>query len=364
MIVIEVGTHECRFGHAGADAPQLRVSSQAWFEEGEGVKQKKVQRSRYIFEGLHISPPPQGSRRIRVASQRGVVNDWHVAEALFNDVFQATLPLEGKGAVVVDSTLQARSEQQKFCEVLFEKHGASSVLFTKAPVAGLFAHGRTSGMSVDLGHGGTTVASIENGVIESTERSHMGGELLDEATVAVASLGRRLMQMEEAQALKHSTFRVNPSYTLPDGAPARVEDVPELLFDNRYDLVRGAKPTSLIEKLQEKLIRAEPVPKLIFSAVSKCDLTEERVELVSNTVLFGGTAALPGLQERLAVEIQKVAGSKANIVCCPPEMRRDAAWRGASIIGTLCTTSAPFPILTRQEYMEKGALDALESRFL
>jgi actin-related protein len=57
----------------------------------------------------------------------------------------------------------SKADRERWAELLFERFGAGGVFIAKAGVLALYANARTSGLTVDMGAGGTTIMPVQDG---------------------------------------------------------------------------------------------------------------------------------------------------------------------------------------------------------
>lgn len=93
------------------------------------------------------------------------------------------------------------------------------------------------------------------------------------------------------------------------------------------------------------------IQQLTFDAISKCDIDLRR-DLYQNIVLSGGTTMLPGLKERLEIELLRMAPEKTPVKIAAPADRKYSVWCGGSILASLHSFKDMW--MTRQEYNDSG----------
>ena len=75
--------------------------------------------------------------------------------------------------------------EKKICEMLFEKFRSPSVSFIKTSALGAFATGRTSALTVDVGHSVVTSCAVQDGFFlrNTIAKSDFAGRDLSEAVI-------------------------------------------------------------------------------------------------------------------------------------------------------------------------------------
>ena len=136
------------------------------------------------------------------------------------------------------------------------------------------------------------------------------------------------------------------SYKLPDDTTIvlsanELSSIPEMLFTTpgfggRYS-------------------RVEPLSKLIYKSIQYCKNIDFGRSLWNNVVLIGGSSVYDGMTERLANELAPLTAQSLPVKVIPagkPNHRKNAAWLGGSILGSLPVNELK---MSKEEYFEHGA---------
>ena len=233
-------------------------------------------------------------------------------------------------------------------------------VMAKAPLT-LLAHGRSTGVVVDVGEGSTEVAAIiETAVIARSRRSAAIGErhLVAHARKAAAGRGLPIDDPKDLAALRRligelgyvaldydeelrktrKGASISAERTLPSGRSITIGS-------ERFRVGEALFKPSLIG-LEEDGIHRE-----VARSIEACDV--RRGELYANTVMSGGTTMLfPGIDLRLARSLAALAPESMTLkVALSPD--RDApSWRAASGLASLSTFEEMW--IPRDEYDESG----------
>ena len=161
---------------------------------------------------------------------------------------------------ITDTVLNPRSNRERICEVWFEKYQIPAINISYSGILCHYSAGRTSGTTLDMGGGQTSVMAVVEGVTfpHLVRRGKVtGSDLTDYLQRLLAERGKIFSSSAEREVLhemkeQHSKLTLDKNflsdqsrdgqikgrqkiYRLPDGKPLRVEDefyqVPEALFD-------------------------------------------------------------------------------------------------------------------------------------
>jgi Actin len=90
--------------------------------------------------------------------------------------------LKNNPFILSEHIYASKADREKWCELLFEKYDAPGVFISKGGIFSLYANARTTGVTVDLGAGGTTITPVQDGYpLMMGVRIHpLGGNVLTE----------------------------------------------------------------------------------------------------------------------------------------------------------------------------------------
>ncbi|CAH0402108.1 unnamed protein product [Chilo suppressalis] len=210
-------------------------------------------------------------------------------------------------------------------------------------VLSLYGSGYSTGISVDLGYDTTDVCPVyEGGIIRYAhmQTNYAGAQITDFFKESLAQKHYHDFGIHTSDILEgmkknmYVTQNVSMSgkdcrriYTLPDGEEVDVGEeafmAAEMIF--QPDEVKGFKTNVL------------PLQEAIVTASLKCD-TDLRPELYDAVVLCGGLSMIPGLNTRVATEIENIIQRPINVIMSPEAYA--VAWLGGA------TFAAESPVLT------------------
>ncbi len=340
VVVIDNGSGYMKIGFAGSSRPE------------------------HVFPTLLGTPVAgrsmAGLRGIRISRpiERGRVRNWDEVKMLWELSFSMLGVKASRCKLFLTEPLfNAEGDREKMAELMFEHFGVAALFVSEQPLLAMYAHGGTTGLVVDIGHGLTQVAPIYEGFVvpRAVSVAPLGGE--DVTTFLARLLSRKGLDLAGwagasiAEDIKEKLCYValNPgaeggnksSYRLPDGTLISLGEelfmAPEVLFN---PLLMG--------------LDVKPLPKLVLDSIMACDI-DQRKALLENIILCGGTSLLRGLGERLEKELKaclRQAGLKAEPKVVTPKSREFYAWIGASKLASMIESRGLW--ITKRDYRERG----------
>ena len=98
------------------------------------------------------------------------VEDWDQLEALLADVFyrQCAWVKGDEGAcLITEPVFTSKADRERLTQMMFESFNVSGLYVAEQPVAALYAVGKVTGVSVDVGYSVTDVAPVVEGSLVS-----------------------------------------------------------------------------------------------------------------------------------------------------------------------------------------------------
>ena len=192
--------------------------------------------------------------------------------------------------------------------MMFESFNVSGLYIAEQPVAALYAVGKVTGVSVDVGYSVTDVAPVVEGSVVSpaAQRCEAGHSLVTAELLARCGETHGALREHEKDAVRDATAAVAPSeddasaalkaetYTLPDGrkvsvpGPARRECVESGLF-------RPSGRAGLVDAVEASITACSwEQRRAVVDAVAVCGAWAGRTEGLDARMLTGpGAAATP-----------------------------------------------------------------------
>ncbi|CDP04578.1 unnamed protein product [Coffea canephora] len=296
---------------------------------------------------------------------RGFVKDWDAMEDLLHHVLYTGLGWEmgNEGQILfTDPLCTPKAVREQLVQLMFETFNISGFYASEQAVLSLYAVGRISGCTVDIGHGKIDIAPVIEGAVQhiASRRFELGG--LDLTKLLVQELAKSNPQVKlslsDAEKIKeqyaccaeddvnYEKIQVScpvEQHTLPDGQVIMIGKerytIGEALFQPS---VMGLEAHGIVEQLVRSI-----------STVS----SENHRQLLENTVLCGGTASMTGFEDRFQKEASLCSSAIRPSLVKPPEYMPEnlitySAWVGGAILAKVVFPQNQH--ITKADYDENG----------
>lgn len=405
-IVIDPGSSYTKVGYSGDLTPKFVLPS----------VYGKVD-DLYIF-GEEVNVVNKG-KEIFSPMADGCVQDWNAMSKIWNWIYEEKLAVSAseQPLIVTQPCWNNLENQQRAVEVVFEDLQVPIFSMVNAPVCVAYTTPRSmtaSGLIIDIGSAVASVTSIIDGHIVEKASSHtrfagdflnvnimkyfesLGitptpsyqvkqrahaepgqpannnnlynfsttesfhnyqlSQLLTEFKESCLQVHREVQQQQIPYPAGMRTFEFPTGYNLPFG-PDRYKTTEPLFKPLESGLLEENTSTNQIQGLTDMILNAlSKTPQHTSGNNSTLTVLHK---LLANIVITGGTGRLSDLPQRIEKEIafsfQKLQVSLSI------DYKLNAAWQGASIIGSMGNYHQPHWI-SKQEYDEIGA-GIVETRF-
>ena len=266
-------------------------------------------------------------------------------QGIFEKVFK-DLALEPRQYEIQLSVPRALNDQTKqaIARMLFEEFGVSAVNMAHQSTFAFYAYNVKSGIMVDLGERMDVVPIVEGYVQAGVSRSPVGGKELRSKlqhyllgrnyslTSFIDSFVTRYVIENSIYMSQHFDKELDAYARDPDSFEQTLEIAPNSCIDPP---VRKLRMGSERFEACEGLFKPElwgldqaGIHVLVHKAIKECSM-DARKELTQSIFLAGGLTMIPGLRERLELELERLTTIQPRVHASP--YRYHAAFLGAIV---------------------------------
>lgn len=269
---------------------------------------------------------------------------------------------DSKGIVYICDPSTPKTDQEFLYEILFEKYNFDKVCLETGSCLGLYAAGRTSGLSFASGHSKTNVLGIYEGCLipNSFKTSFLGSSSVSEELVSLYNQKQNSSSKTKLDLLHHESEIHRIKRELCFLSLNSKVDNEQQLFGNSLCTTFRLPDNTKINLDTERINSAEILLKY-SSKANICELIKAsldacprgtRADFRENILCYGGSTMLYNFKERLEKDLKNYfpALSKIKVLC--PSDRYYRALLGAEIIAKM-SYFQPF-LTTREKYMAEG----------
>ncbi|XP_026400810.1 actin-related protein 4-like [Papaver somniferum] len=273
VIVVDLGSHTCKAGYAGEDAPkavfpscvgvieQLEDSDDIKAEKesepvpdskngGKPIESDKTKVKRKLYVGSQALGYRRDHMEVVSPIKDGLVVDWDMVDNIWEHAFRDRLLIDPKEhpMLLSESSSNTPQQRERTAELMFEKYKVPALFLAKNAVLTAFASGRATALVVDSGGGSTTVAPVHDGYVlqKAVATSPIGGEFLTECMIK--SLESRGFVIKPRYSFKRKEVRPGEFQTVDLDIPNTTESYK--LFSQRV----------IASDIKESVCRAPDTP--------------------------------------------------------------------------------------------------------
>ncbi|MFX1396431.1 MAG: hypothetical protein ACFFAS_05230 [Promethearchaeota archaeon] len=354
-LIIDLGTSSFRLGFAGDDfptiiSPSVYVNFKDYLftsDAIEGLEEILVSEDNYeeYFFGeealkyKHILK----IHELRKEDNFTIISkyfDYYYSQLDISPEFRYKQPI-----IIISSFLMTDLEKSKFQQIFFEEFSFPKILFLSESQAIMAPLQKISAVVVNMGEMKTYINSFLHGFTQIMSRDvfPIAGKDLTAFLLSLCILHKKSGKKNYIDNLIAREIKEKTSLCVLD---VKVEDNRIKQGVNKYDKTINLPDGSSLKINSERFMLAEPLfnPKLIhidyyslaeaISRVIKTWAREDWEELLANVILAGGGSLIPGLKDRLKIELKKLfpekISSKINVISLAG--REHMSWIGASIL--------------------------------
>ncbi|OUZ99180.1 Actin-related protein [Macleaya cordata] len=376
-IVVDLGSHTCKAGYAGEDAPKAVFPSFVGvidqLEAGDAVKSERESES--VLDSKNGVRPfdsdkTKAKRKLYVGSQAlgyrrdhmevlspikdGVVVDWDMVDNVWEHAFRERLLIDPKEhpMLLAEPSSNTPQQRERTAELMFEKYKVPALFLAKNAVCFYPSLAHTPALSsyysISFSH---QCNNLWLTILLFIARfSHLLLLTVDLDFPNTTESYRLYSQRVIASDIKESVCRAPDTpydesayanipmtpYELPDGQTIEIGadrfKIPDILFNpSIVQTIPG------MESFADTAPSIRGLPQMVIESINKCDVDIRR-ELFSSILLAGGTASMQQLKERLEKDLLEESPQAARVKVLASgnaTERRFSVWIGGSILASL-----------------------------
>ncbi|XP_038678863.1 actin-related protein 4-like isoform X2 [Tripterygium wilfordii] len=243
-IVVDLGSHTCKAGYAGEDAPKavfpnvVGAIDQMDIEDAENnaasadsknnvnpLDSEKGKGKRKLYVGSQTLGFHRDHMEVLSPLKDGIVVDWDIVDNLWDHAFRECLLIDPKEhpMLLAEPSSNIQLQRERTAELMFEKYQVPALFLAKNAVLTSFASGRATSVVVDSGGGSTTVAPVHDGYViqKAVASSPIGGEFLTDCLMK--SLESKGLVIKPRYSFKRKEIRPGEFQTIDVDFPNTTE---------------------------------------------------------------------------------------------------------------------------------------------
>ena len=250
--------------------------------------------------------------------------------------------------------MDPRINRENVVQILFETFNVPAEYISNQAVTSLIASEMDSGVAVCLGNKNSSVVPVisKRHLSFATKNFELAGQAISDFISRVITERGFKTSQGRIDELKHEFSCVSLDLEKEMKSFSQIEKK----FEDGVVILVGEERYQAPEILFDPSIIGYEQPgihKLVFDSVMSCEESIQS-ELFSKIVLQGGTSLIPGIAERLQIELEALVPKETKVVVSSPLNRKESAWIGASIL----SSSPGFEdiLVSTDEYNEHGPI--------
>ncbi|XP_052076647.1 actin-3-like [Mytilus californianus] len=354
-VVIDNGSYKIKAGFAGDDCHRS-VFSTVVGRPGRPAYQVSGSDHKEFYVGDEAQHR-RSVLNLNYPIEHGIITNWDDMEKIWQHCFDDELRVDPAEhpIIMTEPPLNPKTQKERTVQVMFEKFNTAGFFLALSSKLALYASGRGSGITVDVGDGVSYAMTIYEGhcIMPATRRLDFGGrDLTLNLQKLLHEKGYDFVNNSELEVVREMKEKL--CYVALD-CDQEVGNVP----DEKFELPDGNTITIGKERFMCPEALFGPIPGVGSGGIvdllqSNLDATDVdcKKDLLCNVILSGATTMFPGFPERIRKGIESFVPKTMKVKVMANPERKSSVWIGGSILGSLSTFQTYW--ITKQEYEEYG----------
>lgn len=362
-IIIDNGSYMTKAGFAGHEAPRAIFPSIIGRPKHVASIAGKQNKDSYVGDEAVAK---SGTLNLKYPIEHGIIANWEDIETIWHHTFYNELRTDPAEHTVLltEKPMNTDKNREKMIQIMFETFNVSSFYLEMQEVLSLYSTKQPTGVVVESGESMTDIVAIKDGhpIKQSIITIPLGG--CDVTVWLNKILGDILMKLDRWKTTVNcyscNDIKEKCAYVALDYDKELCESKASHKLDKIYKYPNNGEQITLNdESFRAPEIMFKPhmngfefdgVDTCVFNSINKCD-KEIQKDLYSNIITSGGNTLFPGFQERLELEIKKVAPERINVQVTRAEAKYPV-WRGGSLLAS--SSSFPSNVILQDIYNDVG----------
>mgnify|MGYP002387352841 FL=1 len=361
-LMIDLGSDLVKAGFVGNDAPHSVFPTIVGHPRlGPGVMVGMGEKSNYVGDEAQSQ---RSLLALHHPIQRGAIADINKAELLLHHIFYNELRCapEEHPVLLTQAAFNPKAHGENLMQLLFEKFEVPAMYIANQALLTCYAYARSTGLAVCVGDGATQVLALDQGLCtrRAISRSNFAGWDVTENLQTLLfergyDLSRTSAEWEIVRDLKEKRCFTSLDYE-KDMETARTSsqlEIPYELPDGTVITI-GDERFRCIEPLFNSSLLGLEIPGIhqqILKVIMKLP-AHRRKTFYSEILLAGGTSLTPDFEQRVQLEVAKLAPQGMTVKVHAAPERKYSVWIGGSIMGALSTFEPMW--IAKDRYDEYG----------
>jgi actin len=328
-IVIDIGTHSCKAGFNGENAPRVVIPTVIGKSKNEYINFLEDTHKLYFGrEAINNA----NFLKLDYPVKNSIITDYDKMEKFLNHLFHSELKTkpEAHNVFLTESLFSSNADREKIAEIMFEKFGIFNIHLEPQPIMTLYSTPKTSGIIIESGESMTQIVPVfENYIIPQGVRT---------IPIAGSEMTQNLFDILQPELKKHNvgnplqiSRKLKEKYMeIDNGESNRNLMIPFELPDGNIINI-GEERYNIPEEIFNSVDKTS-LQQIIYDCVNNIDI-HLRKDIVSNIILGGGNTMIKGFTERLRSELKNIFKKDDETIKINAQAERlYSAWIGASVV--------------------------------